>query len=190
MAPGLFQEWRSEWRLRRGTLAYVARISEEPDADDVRWLAHAATADDEDRARWELRYARRALGLLAAERDALDDRTGSRVARALSEALLVDRNVAAGMVRVAERQFNERLGMYRQVLTSRDAREGTGARLGRALLQAAGAGMRPDEPSTARAGALLARYLGQANEELRRSFGTASLPEDQPPSAIQGRPKA
>ncbi|HSA55849.1 MAG TPA: hypothetical protein VLE53_09095 [Gemmatimonadaceae bacterium] len=182
MAPGLFRGWRGEWRLRRGTTAFVTRISEEPDPDDVQWLASVATDGDPDRARWELRYARRALGLLAAERDALDDRTGSMVARALSEALLVDRNIAAGMVRVAERQFNERLGMYRRVLTSRDATEGTGARLGRALLQAAGAGARPDSEAIARGGALLARYLGGANEALRLSFGAPTLPEDQPPS--------
>lgn len=189
MAPGLFREWRGEWRLRRGTVAYVAGISEEPDADDVRWLAAIATAGDLDRARWELRYARRALGFLAAERDALDDRTGSMVARALTEALLVDRNVAAGMVGVAERQFNDRLGMYRRVLTSRDAEEGTGARLGRALLQAAGAGLGVDDEAIARGGALLARYLGSANDLLRRCFGTPSLPEDLPPSAVQGRSK-
>ena len=189
MAPGLFREWRGEWRLRRGTVAYVAGISEDPDADDVRWLATVVTGGDLDRSRWELRYARRALGLLAAERDALDDRTGSLVARALSEALLVDRNVAAGMVRVAERQFNDRLGMYRRVLSSRDAEEGTGARLGRALLQAAGASPLVDDEAVARGGALLARYLGSANEALRRCFGAPSLPEDQPPSAFQGRSK-
>ena len=189
MAPRLFREWRDEWRLRRGTVAFVAGISDEPDAEDVRWLAAFATAVDLDRSRWELRYARRALGLLAAERDALDDRTGSMVARALSEALLVDRNIAAGMVRVAERQFNDRLGMYRRVLSSRDAEEGTGARLGRALLEAAGGRSRIDDEAIARGGALLARYLGSANDALRRCFGAPSLPEDQPPSAVLGRSK-
>lgn len=179
MAPKLFDDWR----LRRGAATYVAALSVEPDEADVRWLAEAGTGGDTDRARWELRYARRALGLLAAERDALDDRTGSAVAREMAEALLIDRNIAAGMVRVAERQFNDRLLVYRQVLSVRNAREGTGARLGRALLQSCGAMTVPDE-TIARAGEILARYLGSANEALRKSFGSASLPPDRPPSEL------
>jgi hypothetical protein len=187
MAPGLFSEWRAEWRLRRGGLAYVATITAEPDETDVRWLASTGTAGDVDRARWELRYARRALGLLVAERDALDDRTGSIVARALADGLRVDRNIAPGMVRVAERQFNERLSTYRRVLTSRGLEEGTGARLGRALLQVSGGSANAGEESIPRGGELLARYLGEANEALRRCFGAPSLPEHEPPSTLLRR---
>lgn len=183
---GLFGGWGAEWRLRRGTAAYVAAISEEPADDDVEWLAATATGGDRDRARWELRYARRALGQLVAERDALDDRTGSLVARELSERLRVDRRIAAGMVRIAERQFNERLATYRGVLSSRSPTEGTGARLGHALLRAAGLHGMPPETNVARAGELLAAYLGGANEALRKAFGTAALPQDEPPSALRG----
>ena len=57
MSPRLFDEWRSEWRLKRGLGAYVASIMSEPDADDVAWLAEAACGGDLDRAAWELRYA-------------------------------------------------------------------------------------------------------------------------------------
>lgn len=185
MSPRLFDGWRTEWRLRRGAVDYVASLFAEPDDDDVRWLAAAATDGDVDRARWELRYARRALGLVVAERDALDDRTGSLVARELADALRVDRMVAAGMVHVAQRQFNDRLAQYRGVLTARSATEGTGARLGRALLQAAAPPRHaPGETTIARGGEILARYLGAANEGLRKTFGSPTLPEDLPPSAL------
>lgn len=185
MAPKLFDEWR----LRRGAAGYVAALGTEPDDADVRWLAAVATNGDADRARWELRYARRALGLLVAERDALDDRTGSLVARELTEALLLDRNIAAGMVKVAERQFNDRLLVYRQVLSIRNATEGTGLRLGRALVLSSGASSAPDEV-VVRAGDILAQYLGSANEALRKAFGSVALPEDRPPSDIQGPPRS
>ncbi len=183
MAPKLFGAWLTEWRLRRGAMGYVAAISAEPDEGDVRWLAAVATSGDVDRARWELRYARRALGLLIAERDALDDRTASLVSRILREALQVDRGIAAGMVRLAERQLNDRLASYRRVLADRSTTEGTGTRLGRMLLRSANAS-RTDVAALQRAGELLAQYVGAANEALRKSFGVVSLPEDRPPSDL------
>jgi hypothetical protein len=192
MSPRLFREWRTGWRLRRGALTYVTGLGQEPDEDDVRWLAMVATSGDADRARWELRYARQALGLLVAERDALDDRTGSLVARELTEALQSDRRIAVGLVKVAERQFNERLALYRGVLSTKSATEGTGARLGRALVSVAGGGASAADDVVGRAGELLARYLGASNEALRRTFGAAALPEDHPASGLSGgaRPPA
>jgi hypothetical protein len=185
MPPRVIDELVSEWRHRRGLGMYVASITRDPDDDDVQWLAATATANDLDRSRWELRYARRALGLLVSERDALDDRTGSLVARELRSALRADRNVAANMVQVAERQFDERLTAYRQVLSARSQAEGTGARLGRALLGLASSSTSYSDDAVSRAGEMLARYLGEANEMLRKSFGAAELPEDQPPSALR-----
>lgn len=183
MSPRLFDEWRSERRLKRGLAAYVDALMSEPDADDVAWLAGAACAGDADHAAWELRYARRALGLVVAQRDALDDRTGSLVARDLTSAVQADRNVAPAMLKVAERQFNDRLTTYREVLTSRSPSEGTGARLGRALLFIAGT-LRASDDMIVRAGAIMARYVGEANDALRKSFGAPSLPDDIPPSQI------
>lgn len=185
MAPRLIDEWVAEWRQRRGLTLYVTSITQDPDDDDVQWLAAVATGEDVDRARWELRYARRALGLLIAERDALDDRTGSVVARELGNALRSDRRVAATMVHVAERQFGERLGRYRNVLSARDQSGGTGARLGRALLELASERMSFTEDAVARAGDILAGYVGDANEMLRKAFGAVELPDDQPPSALR-----
>src|SRR5215217_7566184 len=148
----LFARWRADRELDRRATAFVDRIMEEPSDADVAWLARVATKGDDDHARWELRYARRALGLLVAQRDALDDRTGSAVARELANALLHDPHVAAGRVKVAARQFNDRLAAYREVLTTRSPAEGTGARLGRTLLHLAGMPGVADEAQVARAG--------------------------------------
>lgn len=187
MSPrGLFDGWRSEWRLRRGLNIYVAALMAEPDSDDVAWLAAAACGGDQDRAQWELRYARRALGLVVAQRDALDDRTPSLVARELSDAVQSDPNIAPAMMKLAERQFNERLTTYREVLTSRAPSEGVGSRLGRTLLMISGL-VRPTADQVARAGDILAHYAGEANDALRGAFGAPSLPEDVPPSAAGGR---
>lgn len=183
MSPRLFDEWRSEWRLKRGLGTYVAALMGEPDPDEVAWLGQAVCGGDQDRAAWELRYARRALGLIVAQRDALDDRTGSLVARELGNALQADRNVAPAMLKVSERQFNDRLTLYRDVLASRTPSEGTGMRLGRALLLISGTSRAPDD-MIARGGDILARYVGEANASLRKAFGAPSLPEDVPPSAL------
>ncbi|MCC6929542.1 MAG: hypothetical protein IT359_11180 [Gemmatimonadaceae bacterium] len=183
MSPRLFDEWRSERRLKRALESYVAGLMTEPDPDDVAWLGEAACRGDLDRAAWELRYARRALGLIVAQRDALDDRTGSLVARELGLALQADRNVAPAMLKVSERQFNDRLTMYRDVLASRTPSEGTGMRLGRALLLIAGTARAADD-MIVRGGDILARYVGESNEVLRKAFGAPSLPEDIPPSAL------
>ena len=118
------------WRALRGdgtphmrATAYVSRLTGEPPADDVAWLAGMMLGRDEDHARWELRYAMRSLGLLVAERDALDDRTASLVAEALELALERDPNVAASMVSVAEAQFEARLAAYREAFHKRSAKE-------------------------------------------------------------------
>jgi len=182
--PAFWRRWQEERALRRRAAAYIAAIQHEPADDEVRWLATHATGGDVDHARWELRYARRALGLLAAERDALDDRTGSLVARELAAALGRDANIAAGKLAVAEKQFNARLRAYADALARRGG-EPTGARLGRALLAFAGLKDAPDA-AVARAGEVLASYLDGANEALRREFGVASLPDNLPPSAAQG----
>ena len=83
-------------RQRRSSTA----LFREPDAADVEWLAATATRGDLDHARWELRYARRALGLITAQRDALDDRTASIVARAIC-------GVASAATRTSPRRWRK-----------------------------------------------------------------------------------
>ena len=94
------------------------------------------------------------------------------------------RNVAAEMRHAAEQQFNARLRALGQAMTARSSPEPTGARLGKALLFAGWLEL-PVRPDIERAGAIVSRYLEQANEALRRAFGTATLPENVPPSAIR-----
>jgi hypothetical protein len=182
----LFARWRAERDLQRKAERYVQRLLSEPEDEDVRWLAHTATRGDTDHARWELRYARRALGLLTAERDALDDRTGSVVARALAVATARDPQVAVEMHEISERQFNARLSAYRDALAAR-AGAATGARLGQTLFAFAGGSFRQVDDPIVRGGELLGRYLTEANTALRELFGKASLPENLPPSALVGK---
>jgi hypothetical protein len=167
--------WTLDRDQRRRAASYVSALCGEPAEADVEWLSTFGTDGDIDHARWELRYARRALGLLGAQRDALDDRTASLVARELARSLAGDRAVARGKLRMAERQLNARLSAYGDALANR-AGEGSGWHLGRALLDFAGHrdAARPDV--VALAGDLLARYLGEANAALRKHFGAASLP--------------
>src|SRR5215217_1031481 len=103
-----FAKWRAERELQRKAAAFVGVLFQDPDPADVAWLANSAARGDVDHAQWELRYARRALGLIAAQRDALDDRTASIVARGISEAIGRDNNIARQMTETAERQFNAR----------------------------------------------------------------------------------
>lgn len=178
-------EWRAERQRRRRATLYVQALLADPAPTDARWLADAAAGGDLDHATWELRYARRALGLLGAQRDALDDRTASLVAHALEASLAGDPLVDPDKREVAARQFNVRLGSYREALAARGSREGTAARLARMLLAYAGR-VAPPEQDLARAGELLGGYLAEANQALRRQFGVAALPEHVPPSAAHG----
>lgn len=164
----------------------MAELLVEPAVDDVRWLSGTATRGDDDHAAWELRYARRALGVVTAQRDALDDRTGAAVAHAMSGALDRDPRIGRDRLELAQGQFNARLSAYRDAVGARIT-AATPARLGRTLLAFAGGSFREADGNVMRAGALLRRYLDEGNDALRAIFGTASLPEHVPPSALHRR---
>jgi hypothetical protein len=178
----LLRWWRERNASARRSATYASSLLAEPADGDVEWLARHGTAGDVDHARWELRYARRALHLLSAERDALDDRTASDVARLLSELVRRDPHVAPERREIAQQQFNVRLKAYGDVLARREGGGPTGAALGRTLLRFAGR-PEPGAEEIARGGELLASYLVAANDALREAFGVASLPENVPPSA-------
>jgi hypothetical protein len=180
----LFKEWRAARQLQRKADKFVAALVSEPGSDDVAWLAQVATRGDEDHARWELRYARRAIGLLVAQRDALDDRTGSIVARAVTDAFDRDQRIDRDRRELAERQFNARLSAYRDALGARVP--DSGVRLGQTLLAFSGGSFRDVDANVRRAGEVLSGYEKDANETLRAVFGTAALPEHVPPSAVAG----
>lgn len=185
--PWPFGRTKASEQRRRAVQSYIAAAATEPDDTDVEWLASISGDRDADRARWELRYMRRAIWLLVSEREALDDRTGSEVAREMRLALQMDRGVAAGMVAVAERQFNQRLAAFRAVFTDRTLPDSADRRLARVLLERVGA--RDLAAATERAGSVAKKYLEDSIRELKSAFGVAAVPEDVPPSlwAPKGR---
>ena len=182
----LFKEWRAARQLQRKADQFVSVLIAEPSPADVTWLARTATRGDEDHARWELRYAHRAIGLLIAQRDALDDRTGSVVGRALSAAFDGDERIDRDRRDLAERQFNARLSAYRDALGARVP--DSAIRLGQTLLAFSGGSFRDVDERVRRAGEILDAYAKEANDALRSVFGTAALPEHVPPSALAGKP--
>lgn len=180
----LFSDWRRARKRQRQASAYVASLLRDPADADVTWLTGAATRGDDDHARWELRYARRAIGLLVAQRDALDDHTGSLVAEALTAAFELDERIDRERFDLVERQFNARLSAYRDALGARGS--AASARLGQTLLAFSGGSFRDVNDTVRRAGDVLGDYEREANEALRSVFGVAALPEHVPPSAVTG----
>ena len=180
----LWTSLRAAWRSRQAADRFADAAWAEPTDVDVVWLARHVTGGDEDHARWELRYLRRALAQLVAERDGLDDRTGVLVSQALSGRLSRDRSVAPERLAVAERQYNQRLSRYRETLRER----GGGAlptRLAGTLVQLAAPGRGAGAEDTHLA-ELVARELGASAERLRETFGVAALPDDVRPSEAAG----
>ncbi len=159
----------------RAARAFVASAFDEPDPEDVRTLASVATRGDVDHATWELRYARRALAVVIAERRAHDDRTPSLVASAVHDAFANDPNVAAAATELAERQFNDRLAAYRDALLAR-TREPAAIRLARVLLVFAGALRVARGDGLAVVADVVGRVLGHIDAEFDRSLGATTVP--------------
>jgi hypothetical protein len=179
----LFRSFRDDRALLRKSAEFASVLMAEPASSDVEWLSSVATRGDVDHARWELRYLRRSIGFLVAQRDALDDRTPSEVLRALLHRMQKDANVDPSLRELAERQFNARLGAYRDAFTSRG--HGTPAlRLAQNMLAFAGGPIRADDPVVQRGAEIVAETISRANESLRESFGSVDLPEDVSPSRI------
>lgn len=168
--------------LRRKARNFVRTLHAEPSESDVAWLASIDPGGDEDHAAWELRYARLALGVLAAERDALDDSVPAAIAHAAAESLSSDRRIAAAMLPLAERQFGSRLATYREAAARRHAGDPLDQRLGRTLLEFTSHAEVPDQRAVDRAGRIAQGYMRNASTALVSVFGRASLPEDVRPS--------
>jgi hypothetical protein len=183
----LTPEWRAARGRKRKAIAFLSAVRKEPEEADVKWLAEVAARDDQDHARWELRYARLALAVLTAQRDALDDRTGSEVVAALGETLARDPRVDPLMLELVRRQLNDRLSGYNEALIARGGPVGSGERLGRVLLAFASDGARSAGAPLPRAVELLSGYIAEANEALRSVYGEADLPEHLPPSEAAAR---
>lgn len=168
--------------LRRKALKFVRTLHAEPSEADVAWLSSIDPGGDEDHATWELRYARLALGVLAAERDALDDSVPAAIAHAVTESLSSDRRIAAAMLPLAERQFGSRLATYREAVARRHAGDPLDQRLGRTLLGFTSHADVPDQRTVDRAGHIAQGYMRSASAALLEVFGRASMPEDVRPS--------
>ena len=173
---GLIGEWRASRDRRHRAERYLSGLLTPPDAPDVDWLA--SLTGDRNRATQELVFARRAVGLIVAERDALDDQTASDVAHALTAVVDAEARRTAGSAWVP------RWRAYSAALAVRGQVEAPATRLGRVLLEAAGVSQ-PDTAALERATQFMLSHRARANEALRAVFGVASLPEDVRPSAMR-----
>lgn len=185
----LFATFRDDRALLRRSAEFADSLMAEPADEDVTWLSEKATRGDVDHARWELRYLRRALGILVSQRDALDDRTPSAVLRALMDRMDRDPNVDSELRELSERQFNARLSAYRDAFTSRG--HGTPAvRIAQNLLAFSGGPIRTADPVVQHGARLVDEALTTANAQLRATFGEPELPDDVRPSeAVAGAQK-
>jgi len=175
---GLWGEWRAARDRRRRAGSYLGKLLPTAEPEDIRWLTSFGAGDL--LAIRELAFAQRAIGLIVAERDALDDRTASDVAHQLAQ--VIDRESRQSPN--TGRAWAERWRAYTAALAVRGGHEAPGARLARVML----AGAEIAEPTNAqlvRATQFVHATRGRANEALRAAFGVASLPEDIKPSALR-----
>lgn len=185
MALPFTAAWRTARERERRAKLVAEGLGREPEAADVTWLSEAAAGGDEDHARWELRYARAAIGLLLAQRDALDDRTAAELAQAISAMLERDPRIAEDRRDLAAAQFNERLIAYREAFQVRQGPITSADALGRCLLAFASDGARTAGAPLAYAIELLERYASEAGALLTKAYGAVTLPEDVPPSVVR-----
>lgn len=178
-----WQRWQRERDRARRAERFVRELQREPEAGTVQWLARHGAHGDVDHARWELRYARRALGLIAAERDALDDGTASLVSAALASSLREDPAIPAPSLERVERQLSARVRSYSEALATRRAGVAVTSQLGTALLAFAGTGTEAYGAAVDGAAEIMRRYLDEANAALVHCFGAAELPDDAAPLA-------
>jgi hypothetical protein len=176
---GLWGDWQAGRERRKRVADFLRHLLVEPDASQLAWLGQAGA--DAAAARRELTFARRALGLIVAERDALDDRTASDVAHALVPVIADESRRDAEWARLWPERWRE----YTTALAVRGSAESPAARLARVLLQGAGVSA-PDTAQLVRATQYVLEVRGALNEALRTAFGAASLPEDVRPSALRG----
>lgn len=175
---GFWSDWQAARDRRRRVASYLGHLLGDPDSAQVAWLIGIAEhPHDVPR---ELVFVRRAVGLIVAERDALDDRTAADVAHQLAP-------IIASEARHQEergRAWNERWRAYVAALAVRGSTEPPAARLGRVLLR--GVGTESPTPSQLHgATELVQMHRNALNEALRAAFGAATLPEDIAPSALR-----
>ena len=173
-----WRQWRASRERRRRAVYFAARCTDPP---PIEWLAWAEElSPDVERARQELEFLTLAMGLIVAERDALDDRTVSEVARAMAPVLA--REAATDPVRAT--QWGQRWRSYGEAMARRGDREPAPQRCARVFLAGVGV-VEPDERQLRRAAIAVSEIRDRLNAALRRAFGEARLPADVKPSAVR-----
>lgn len=174
----LIAEWRASRERKRRADRYLAALLTPPSADEIGWLA--GLSGSRPNAERELVFMRRAIGLIVAERDALDDRTASDVAHALSAITEAESRRSAEQ----GREWVSRWRSYSAAMALRGQPEAPATRLAKVMLEGATV-LNPSADALDRAVQTVHSARGQANELLRDVFGVASLPDDVRPSALK-----
>lgn len=175
---GFLANRREAKRRQEAAERYLAVLLRSGDPDDVRWLSDVAGAPA-DTVQRELAFAQRAIALIVAERDALDDRTAADVAHAIDALVAREARTRAGEVDAWMEHWRE----YADALAARGLHEPPLRRIARVLLRRVGVGD-PGSAQLVRVVGIVTRDRMAANEALREAFGTASLPEDRAPSEV------
>jgi hypothetical protein len=175
---GFLANRREQRRRQEAAERYLAALLLPPDPDDVQWLAQCAAALPASVER-ELVLAQRAIGLIVAERDALDDQTAADVAHAIDA--IVAREAESWRDSVAE--WMDHWREYHDALVARGRAEPPLRRIARVLLRRVGL-REPGSAQLVRAVGIVTRHRHEANEALAAAFGVAELPEDRLPSAV------
>ncbi len=175
----ILTEWRVARERKKRATIYLGAITQHVAPADIEWLAMLAPNHDERLAARELQFARRSIGLIVAERDALDDRTASDVAHQLAGVISAEARHDA----VAGRAWSERWRAFAGALAARGSTEAPAARLARVMLGGAGI-EQPTAEELVRATQYILAVRSSANEALRTVYGSASLPDDVRPSAL------
>lgn len=160
------------------TARYIAVLLEEPAVEEVQWLA-AAAGTQAALIVAELRWLHRVVGLLVAERDALDDQTAADVSHAL-DALAADKGRDSSGAGARWQQVRRE---YFDAMAMRGGAGSPLARLAAVLLRRSGV-TGPTEAQLVRALELVTRFRHRANQALQEAYGATALPEDQLPSAV------
>lgn len=175
---GLLAHLRAQRRRQAAAGQYLTALLLPPDDDDVRWLQACAGVERELVER-ELVFAQRAIGLIVAERDALDDQTAADVAHAI-DAIVANESRA---YRDPKAEWVDHWLEYHDALVVRGRAEPPLRRIARVLLRRVGVS-EPGSPQLVRTVGIVTRHRNAANEALTAAFGAADLPEDRVPSDL------
>ena len=167
------RQWREDRARAQRADRYAALLMVPPPDALVDQLADL-TDRDPDHARWEWRYARRALGVIVAERDAQDDRTASEIVAAFGERQALDPDVAPDRRAISLRQFNERLAAYRGAVANRISADPLSVRLGFVLLRFQPPPV-PTPQAAATLGLALEAVVDELNEQLAGIYGPPTI---------------